>query len=450
MSLHSHTVGEWLEVRDTPTAGRGLVARKAIPSGQVLMVDKPYVAVQLAGTAEEEEWGVHSGPPAIHTCTNCLRAVGPVEAHLQRAAGLTEPIVIPGLTESHNHDSQDDQHSTCRGAAASVVCPGANDGTVSCSDQWCSTDCAQYDKDIHAIVHSPAYAPVRRAALEDNRIMDTAARCLLRALVTAVQNDITITEALSPLRDCVSAPWWDLIDLPEEIPVEEEADFRAAMKEVALRGHAVTETAIRSSPLASRVEPNSLAELLHPDVYCHVLGALHLNAIEIDIEDDPIVGLLSAVAAAPKTHRETITEQLRPALQGLLQHGPSDVAEEDHGSGSQDDGHDSDDETTTASETETETLLTRAIEAAPSLKGTGLFMNLRFANHDCQPNAEVRFRESAVGELVALAPIRAGEQVCIAYFDTEDTTVDERADELRGYQIDPCGCQTCVDERASE
>ena len=76
MSLHNHTVGEWLEVRDTPTAGRGLVARKAIPSGQVLMVDKPYVAVQLAGTAEEEEWGVHSGPPAIHACANCLRAVG--------------------------------------------------------------------------------------------------------------------------------------------------------------------------------------------------------------------------------------------------------------------------------------------------------------------------------------------------------------------------------------
>jgi hypothetical protein len=274
--------------------------------------------------------------------------------------------------------------------------------------------------------------------MEDNRVFDTAARCLVVALAEHVRTGLTMAEVLTPLLDCVSGDWWDLVEMPEEVPEEETADFREAMKATVMRGHAVVTAAITATGLAAKADPAALAELLDARVFFHALGALHLNSIEVDIEDDPVLGVLEAVSAAPPQHRDSLVAELRPVLDGIVASRAADESDDEmDGAGAAvEDG-----------ESEPSSLLEQAIEMAPTLKGTGLFLQIRFCNHSCDPNAEVRFAESALGELVALEAIPAGAEVSISYFDAEDMSLDERAAELASYQVDSCGCRRCTSER---
>jgi hypothetical protein len=287
---------------------------------------------------------------------------------------------------------------------------------------------------LHSVVHSVAYEPVLRFADDDNRVFDTASRCLVAALSAHVRTRLPVSEVVAPLRDCVSGDWSELVDVPEDVPEDEVDDFRDAMRGKVAEGHALFAAAVKASDLAARADPAAVHELLEPALFGHVVGALHLNSFRCDIEDDPVLGVLEAVLAAPDEHRAGLIAALMPALSGIAELG----------SGGDDSDDDDDDEGGEA--LEPETLLERAIEAAPTLCGTGLYPQLRFCNHSCEPNAEVRFCESAVGELVAMAPIAAGAEVLISYCESDDLTVDERATELRGYGF-LCDCPRCARER---
>ena len=68
------------------------------------------------------------------------------------------------------------------------------------------------------------------------------------------------------------------------------------------------------------------------------------------------------------------------------------------------------------------------------------------SEHSCIPNAIVRFRENATAYLVALRPIRKGEEIFHSYIENEDP-YEDRAEEL----LDPygfiCDCPKCIEER---
>ena len=281
---------------------------------------------------------------------------------------------------------------------------------------------------MHSVVHSAAYEPVLRFGDDDNRVFDTASRCLVAALAGHVRTRLPISEVLTSLRDCVSGDWAAMVDVPEEVDEDEIEDFRDAMREKISEGHALFAAAIKASDLASRADPSAVHELLDPGLFAHVVGALHLNSFRCDIEDDPVLGILEAVAAAPEEHRSGLIAALTPALHGIVEMGD-------------DESNTSEDELTP------DALLERAIEAAPTLCGTGLYPQLRFCNHSCEPNAEVRFCESAVGELVAMEDIAVGTELLISYCESDDLAVEERAIELQGYGI-VCDCPRCQRERS--
>lgn len=347
---------------------------------------------------------------------------------LQRASGLSKLPEIAGIDLSQSE-----------GCASVVGCPGTQDGTP-CQAEWCSAACRTHDSALHSVVHSAAYAPVLAIALEENRVFDTAARCLVAALAKHVQERVAISEVLGQLLDCVSGDWWNLVEMPDDVPLEEAGDFRKAMKEMAHQGHAAAAEAIKSSALATDADPAAVAELLEPSVFFHVLGALHLNSIQVDIEDDPVLGILEAVAAAPEALRDGVIDQLRPVLEGIVaSQGDDDSDDDDDGAGPAEVGEE-------AADSPANALLNKAIDAAPTLIGTGLFLNIRYCNHACSPNAEVRFSDSAVGELVTLEPIAKGSEILISYFDAEDMDLGERAAELKGYRIESCGCRLCASE----
>ncbi|KAL3926308.1 MAG: hypothetical protein SGBAC_013528, partial [Bacillariaceae sp.] len=56
------------------------------------------------------------------------------------------------------------------------------------------------------------------------------------------------------------------------------------------------------------------------------------------------------------------------------------------------------------------------LEPPEPVVGSGLYPLLTLANHDCNPNASIEFlRESNLGSMIALRPIKPGEEICITY-----------------------------------
>lgn len=56
------------------------------------------------------------------------------------------------------------------------------------------------------------------------------------------------------------------------------------------------------------------------------------------------------------------------------------------------------------------------LEPPEPVVGSGLYPLLTLANHDCNPNASIEFlRESNLGSMIALRPIKSGEEICITY-----------------------------------
>jgi len=76
-------LGEWVEARGSDTCrGRGLFAKKDIHHGQVVLVDSPFVVVQLGSTEDEFGVGSAANERSIRACTRCLAQIGAYDSAL--------------------------------------------------------------------------------------------------------------------------------------------------------------------------------------------------------------------------------------------------------------------------------------------------------------------------------------------------------------------------------
>mmetsp|Transcript_23989 Transcript_23989/g.33634 ORF Transcript_23989/g.33634 Transcript_23989/m.33634 type:complete len:182 (+) Transcript_23989:138-683(+) len=87
-------------------------------------------------------------------------------------------------------------------------------------------------------------------------------------------------------------------------------------------------------------------------------------------------------------------------------------------------------------------------DSVPYVSGTAIFKLHSCLNHSCLPNAEVVGglvdRNDATIKVVALKPIRKGEEVLISYIENPELkSRDERRKELKGCYLFDCNCQAC-------
>merc|ERR1719373_608364 len=82
----------------------------------------------------------------------------------------------------------------------------------------------------------------------------------------------------------------------------------------------------------------------------------------------------------------------------------------------------------------------------PAFHGTALYISVARLNHSCTPNAKLFFPgNSAALSVMAVAPVAAGQELCISYISQDDNVQTRRKQLLEWYGF-MCSCDKCCQE----
>ncbi|CAG5100348.1 Oidioi.mRNA.OKI2018_I69.XSR.g16962.t1.cds [Oikopleura dioica] len=86
-------------------------------------------------------------------------------------------------------------------------------------------------------------------------------------------------------------------------------------------------------------------------------------------------------------------------------------------------------------------------------EGVGLYSKQAMLNHDCEPNAEIKFlHDNHKLSVVATRDIEKGEEVCISYLDghTLNRSKKTRQEQLSVNYLFHCGCEMCKGQNSDD
>eukprot|EP00873_Tetraselmis_striata_P002919 jgi/Tetstr1/423183/TSEL_001304.t1 len=447
-----------LEARVLAGRGRGCVTTGAFRRGDTIAADKPMAAVHL-GSSEKR----------VQACAHCFRYLGTLQSQFQQLAGRADPssatssrdaspYILPGLASSA--DGHLSRVHPCRNG---------------CGDKYCTAGCeAAGFAGQHRLLcpaGSGRSAAAREALLELRALAhsDCEAFMLAAKLMAAAfsAKDIAAQRRLESQMHMlgVTAPWWELVVIPEDVPARKHAAYRSKLKAKAQQ--ALSLTAAVLEPAA----PPHLRYMMALDHFGLLLGAILQNSVCIELpspvrqyleaqlgRDQPEdIALLVPLAREVLQHHARLQQEEEDA-EGISLDGDSGESEASSseegssGAGGSEPGMPPDAPSSgTLSNDEAVDLLAAAIAVIPDVEASGVFPLISFLNHSCQANASIEFsgQDGLHAEIVATGDVASGDELYISYIDDDEMDLQERTQELREYQF-VCDCQRCCQDRAPQ
>ncbi|XP_059661050.1 histone-lysine N-methyltransferase ATXR2 [Cornus florida] len=302
-----------------------------------------------------------------------------------------------------------------------VSCPGGCGETY-----YCSKSCAQADWDLfHSLLCTGERTKsLRKEALlkfiqhanETNDIFLLAAKVISFTILKyrklkaahleekgkyATPNDLDhcnlslLLEAWKPISMGYKRRWWDCIALPDDVDCHDEDAFRMQIRELAFTSLQLLKAAI----FDKECEP-----LFSLEIFGHIIGMFELNNLDLVVAS-PVEDYFLFIDDLPYSEKKAADEITRPFL---------DAIGDDY---------------------------------SVYCQGTAFFPLQSCMNHSCHPNAKAFKREEdrdGQATIIALRPIRKGEEVTISYID-EDLPFEERQALLADYGFS-CKCPKCLEE----
>ncbi|KAH7576775.1 hypothetical protein JRO89_XS01G0145900 [Xanthoceras sorbifolium] len=190
-----------------------------------------------------------------------------------------------------------------------------------------------------------------------------------------------LLEAWKPISFGHKRRWWDCIALPDDVDSSDEASFRMEIRELAN------------------------TKVFSLEIYGHIIGMFELNNLDLVVAS-PVEDYFLYIDDLPEPKKKEAEIITRPILDAL------------------------------------------GDDYSVCCEGTAFFPLQSCMNHSCCPNAKAFKREKdrdGQATIIALRPIRKGEEVTISYID-EDLPYEERQASLADYGF-KCKCFKCLEEQ---
>jgi len=418
--------------------GRGLIARRRFTAGEVVLRDRPVVAMQHIFSER-----------LAPCCAGCFRMVGDLESHL-RCILRNGKRPLSEFPAAALHPSLRHRRLSLGGAPVPCTTPG-------CSAVFCEATCrsSELERGCHRVLCSELAAdPHRRRRwgefrsharrYHENFLL--AARAYALIVCRTVHWGVPVRRAMDEFLMNQHAPWHLLPETARGIPSSIAKICPSRRLELLRESLDLLRDALL--PAYEALAPG-LDELFEEGYYSNLLGEFDL--VNVDIEySHPLVAPLWAALADPDNDLHGFVQ--RCSHVGLWDevrctvscHG--DTADFNRGGDVEEHGNDEDqkaDEEYSGSplaEGDKDDLL-------PPFLGIGLARAVAFMNHSCEPTCEVDYDGNAVAVVTALRTVSLGEELTISYIDEERTLAERQALLRREYQFS-CVCARCCREAA--
>eukprot|EP00268_Persea_americana_P008899 TRINITY_DN1348_c1_g1_i2.p1 TRINITY_DN1348_c1_g1~~TRINITY_DN1348_c1_g1_i2.p1 ORF type:complete len:494 (+),score=102.90 TRINITY_DN1348_c1_g1_i2:197-1678(+) len=204
-----------------------------------------------------------------------------------------------------------------------------------------------------------------------------------------------LMEAWKPISMGFKKRWWECIALPDDIDSCNEASFRMQIKELAF-------TSVQL--LREAIFDKECAPLFSLDIYGHIIGMFELNNLDLVVAS-PVEDYFIHIDDLPCLQKEEAEKVTRPFFDAL------------------------------------------GDDYSVCCQGTAFFPLQSCMNHSCCPNAKAFKRDEdrdGQATIVAVRPIRKGEEITISYID-EELPCEERQALLADYGF-RCQCKKCIEQ----
>ncbi|XP_024391830.1 histone-lysine N-methyltransferase ATXR2 isoform X1 [Physcomitrium patens] len=451
--LSKQGAGAGLQVRrmDGDT-GKGVFANEDFEAEELVLREPPLVGAQHSRNKRD----------AI-VCSNCFRYVGSIELQLARRL-LLDDGSLSEADDNANHDDMDaDGESTtsmndedqdemepedtndidddcgCSGEskkkkkalpsdARSALESGALELPYSdrfplpdvvpckggCSDDvYCSDKCAEAAwTNHHSLLctgpssrckNIDALVSFKEFTNETNDIFHIAAQVIAATVLRArklegsikCKHESALLKAWEPFAMGFKLLWWETVALPPDVDPADERQFRDQMKDIA----AQSLTLLKKAIYEDKYDP-----LFSLDVYGRIIGMFELNNLDLVVAS-PVEDYFLYIDDLPPAAKAEAEAYTKPFLEAL------------------------------------------GDDYAAYCEGSAFYTLQSCMNHSCRPNARAFKRDEdrdGHAVLLALRPIKKGEEVTISYID-EDASLEERRAALADYAF-LCRCSRCLEE----
>ncbi|KAL5573268.1 hypothetical protein UlMin_022865 [Ulmus minor] len=425
--------------------GKGVYADLDFKEGDLILKDQMLVGSQHSSNKMD-----------CLVCGFCFRFIGSIELQIGRRLYLQQLGVSVNHTDCDMEDNfSDEEDDSCVENREEAGCSSGSsinkvelpkglvealmngDMKLPCSDKfplpqmvpcaggcgevyYCSKSCAEADWELcHSLlctgeksesVSREALVEFFQHANETNDIFILAAKAISSTILRyrklkairrekapniSSHTDLSLLfEAWKPISIGHKRRWWDCMALPVDVESSDEDSFRMQIRSLAFTSLQLLKAAI----FEKECEP-----LFSLEIYGNIIGMFELNNLDLVVAS-PVEDYFLHIDDLPDSEKKNAEEITRPFLEALG---------EDYSVCSQ---------------------------------GTAFFPLQSCMNHSCSPNAKAFKREEdrdGQAIILALKPIRRGDEVTISYVD-EELPFEERQALLADYGF-KCRCPKCLE-----
>jgi hypothetical protein len=379
---------------DCPIIFKALRATRALGTGETVFVEDPLVCMQSLSSCD-----------TTLNCQECLGFIG--ESLVDQVHHFLSHRDVQLPSHGQGGDTGMDELKFIPSLCCGAPLVGCHRGcSLDFLGYYCSESCRDKAWNDHHQLMCPGKSSEKEWLVEfyqharaTNDIFILAAKTVSQVLLRAqdLLDSVSSSEealllAWRPYKVGYKKVWWDSVALPDDVPEEEEEDFRSDLKELASDSLELFRRAIELDHPRMYREFIALFDL---DVWGSIIGMFELNNLSI-LGQGPILN--------PEEHG---------VMQGELL---GDLSEE------------------------FEDVI---------VEGTGFYRLHSCMNHSCEPNCRaVLPRDNTEYNKAIIETIReveAGEELTVSYIE-ENETYDERQKQLRDYGF-TCTCAACMRDK---
>lgn len=392
------------------------------------------------------------------------------------------------LMEEEESRRMEAEAATFPGAVLAPLVPC----TMRCGEMYCSQKCREEHWDrghrLLCVGHIPEHeagshplVQYKMHALRTNEIFLLVADVVALVLTRFESNGGDLSAALSPFRDFVQRPWWDVATNPD--PVRDTSAFQDMLRGLVKVAADLLRQALLTHPGAPcATYCGSVESIVSPDFVAAVIGMFEQNNVGIRRETVLSSFLVDHLMPNCTTDSRQVYLQLLGRILEDWEEGEEEDEEGEEGapdggnemcvadsgiSGADANGHEHghhqhlgavppcrvSSRLPPASPSSALALVEACLaksqtsEIFSAVDGTALLSLICCMNHSCQANCEVRWVGGVGGaplmaELVAMEHLPGGGELFQSYIRVQGTSVEDRRTSLKEYGF-ICQCALC-------